>query len=95
VPGALSPGVNRPGREADHSPLSSQGQEHVHLCILHSHSPINLRGVLLHYLSTGTVLPLSLEVNKDMPLSLLDILRSESLVHLFSVFVYPDLEHLE
>jgi hypothetical protein len=42
------PVVNRPGREADHSPPTSQGQDHVHLCILHIHCPINLRGVLLN-----------------------------------------------
>jgi hypothetical protein len=44
VPGALSPGVKRPGREADHSNLC-RGQENVDLYIL---SPIRLHGVVLN-----------------------------------------------
>jgi hypothetical protein len=43
VTGALSPGVKRPGREADHSPQTSQ--EYVDLYI---HSPIRLHDVVLN-----------------------------------------------
>jgi hypothetical protein len=43
VPGALSSEVKRPGREADHSPPTSQ--ENVDLYI---HSPIHLHGVMLN-----------------------------------------------
>jgi hypothetical protein len=44
VPGALSLGVKRPGREADHSPPSSAG---VKECVeLYVHSPIRLHGVV-------------------------------------------------
>jgi hypothetical protein len=46
VPGALSPGVNRTGREADHSPPNKCGvQENMDLYI---HSPIRLHGVVLN-----------------------------------------------
>jgi hypothetical protein len=47
VPGALSLGVNRPGRETDHSPPSSvevTESESVELCL---HSLIRLNGVVL------------------------------------------------
>jgi hypothetical protein len=45
VPGALSMGVKRPGREADHSPPSSaEVKEWVELYL---HSPIRLHGVVL------------------------------------------------
>jgi hypothetical protein len=45
APGALSLGVTRPGREADHSPPSSADvQEYVELYL---HSPKRLRGVML------------------------------------------------
>jgi hypothetical protein len=45
VPGALSLGENRPGREADYSPPSSaKVKERVELYI---HPPIRLRGVVL------------------------------------------------
>jgi hypothetical protein len=45
VPGALSLGVKRLGREADHSPSSSA---EVKECVeLHLHSPIRLHGVAL------------------------------------------------
>jgi hypothetical protein len=43
VPGALSLGVKRPGREADHSPPSSA---EIKECVeLYLHSPIRLHGV--------------------------------------------------
>jgi hypothetical protein len=55
VPGALSLGVKRPGREADYSPPSTaEVKEWVELYL---HSPIRLHGVVLSY-STGTTLPL-------------------------------------
>jgi hypothetical protein len=57
VPGALSPGVKRQGREADQTSSKCQGQENVDLYI---HSPIRLHGVVLNSLSTGTTLPLPL-----------------------------------
>jgi hypothetical protein len=45
VPGALSLGVERPGREADHSPPSSAD---VKECLeLYFHFPIGLHGVVL------------------------------------------------
>jgi hypothetical protein len=45
VPGALSRGVKRPGREADHSPPSSaEVKESVKLYL---HSPIRLHGAVL------------------------------------------------
>jgi hypothetical protein len=45
VPGALSLGVKRPGREADHSPSSSA---EVKECVeLYLHSPIRLHGMVL------------------------------------------------
>jgi hypothetical protein len=65
VPGALSPGLKRPGREADHSPPFSAD---VKECVgLYLHSPItpSWRGVQLHNKkkkSTRTTLPyISLE----------------------------------
>jgi hypothetical protein len=46
VPGALSPGVKRSGREADHSPpASAKVKKNVDL---HIHSPICLPGVVLN-----------------------------------------------
>jgi len=51
VPGALSPWVNRPGREDDHSPLTSmysQGQECMELC-LHSPKLLSWRGAKLKH----------------------------------------------
>jgi hypothetical protein len=54
LPGALSLGVKRPGREADYSPPSNA---EVKECVeLYLHSPIRLHGVVLSY-STGTTLP--------------------------------------
>jgi hypothetical protein len=45
VSGALSLGVKRPGREADHSPPSSS---EVKECVeLYLHSPLSLHGVAL------------------------------------------------
>jgi len=45
IPGALSLGVNRPGREADPSPPSNA---EVKECVeLYFHSPIRLNGVVL------------------------------------------------
>jgi hypothetical protein len=55
VPGALSLGVNRPGREADHSsPTSAEVKKNVDLYI---HFPIRLHGVVINYLRSGTTLP--------------------------------------
>jgi hypothetical protein len=55
VPGALSLGLKRPRREADHSPpSSSEVKEWVELYL---HSPIRLHGVVLSW-NTGTTLPL-------------------------------------
>jgi hypothetical protein len=45
VPGALSLGVKRPGREADHLPQSSA--EVKELVQLYLHSPIRLHGMVL------------------------------------------------
>jgi hypothetical protein len=45
VPGAVSPGLKRQEREADHSPPASAGQENVDLYI---HSNIRLHGVVLN-----------------------------------------------
>jgi hypothetical protein len=46
APGALAPGVKRPGRETDHSlPTIAGGQEYVDL---HIHSPIHLHGLVLN-----------------------------------------------
>jgi hypothetical protein len=56
VPGALSLGLKRPGREADHSPPSSAEVKNAWSCI--STPPIRLHGVVLSqaqgklYLST-------------------------------------------
>jgi hypothetical protein len=51
VLGVLSPGVKRPGREADHSPPNwFRSQENVGLYI---HYPIRLHGVVLNCLGTG------------------------------------------
>jgi hypothetical protein len=50
VPVAISPGVKRPGRETDYC----RDQENVGLYI---YSPVRLHGVVLNYLSTGTILP--------------------------------------
>jgi hypothetical protein len=56
IAGALSPGVNRPGREADHSTPTPRSR------ICESIHPLphtcNLHGVAFNYLSTGTTLPL-------------------------------------
>jgi hypothetical protein len=46
VAGALSPGVKRPGHEADYSlPTSVGGTKNINLYI---HSPIHLQGVVLN-----------------------------------------------
>jgi hypothetical protein len=45
VPGALSLGVKRPGREADHSPPSGAEVKNAWSCI--STPPVHLRGVVL------------------------------------------------
>jgi hypothetical protein len=55
IPGALSPGVKQQGYEDDHSPPSSAEFENGKL-YLHSHTC--LHGVVLIYLSTGTILHL-------------------------------------
>jgi hypothetical protein len=57
IPGALSLGVKRPGREADHLPPSSA---EVKECVdLYLHSPIRLHGVMFSK-KTGRTLPLPL-----------------------------------
>jgi hypothetical protein len=54
IPGALSLGVKRPGREADHSsPSSAEVRECVEL-YLHSSNTPSWRGA---WVSTGTTLP--------------------------------------
>jgi hypothetical protein len=53
VPGALSLGIKRPGRETDHSPPSSA---EVKECNYTYTPPIRLHGTVLSY-STGTTLP--------------------------------------
>jgi hypothetical protein len=46
VPGTLSPGVKRPGFEADHSPLTSaEAKKNLAIYI---HSPIRLHGVVFN-----------------------------------------------
>lgn len=44
VPRALSPGVERPGSEADHSPSSAEAKKNVDL---NRHSPIH-HGIMLN-----------------------------------------------
>jgi hypothetical protein len=55
VPGALSLGIKRLGRETDHLPLSSA--EIKDWVELYLYSPIRLHGVVLNLKSTGTILP--------------------------------------
>jgi hypothetical protein len=55
--GALSPGVKRPGREADHSPPASA---EVKKMWIYTSTPINLYGVVLNSLSTGTTFSFAL-----------------------------------
>jgi hypothetical protein len=55
VPWALSPGVKRQRREADHSPLTSV--EVKKTWIYTATPPIRLHGVVLSYLSVRTALP--------------------------------------
>jgi hypothetical protein len=45
VPGALSPGVKRPGREVDHSPPTSAK---VKKMWIYTSSPIRLHGIVLN-----------------------------------------------
>jgi hypothetical protein len=45
VPGALSPGVKQPGREADHSPPASAA---VKKMWIYTTTPIRLHGVVLN-----------------------------------------------
>jgi hypothetical protein len=54
VPGALSLGIKRPGREADHSHLSSAEVKECVKLYLHSPNTYSWRGA---WLSTGTTLP--------------------------------------
>jgi len=54
VPGALSLGVKRLGREADHSPPSSAEVKEWVEIYLHSLNTPSCRGA---YFSTGTTLP--------------------------------------
>jgi hypothetical protein len=54
IPGAFSPGVKRPGCEADHSPQVSSEVNKMWIYI--STPPISLHGVVLNWLSTGTTL---------------------------------------
>jgi hypothetical protein len=51
VPEALSPGVKRPGREADYLPPASA---EVKKKWVHTSTPHSLHGVVLNSLSTGT-----------------------------------------
>jgi hypothetical protein len=44
VPGAISPGIKRPGREADHSPLTSAEVKEIWI-YTSTHSPIRLHGI--------------------------------------------------
>jgi hypothetical protein len=53
----LFPGLQRPGREDDHSPPSSAAAKNGGTIL---HSPIHLHGVMLKELSTETTLPSSL-----------------------------------
>jgi hypothetical protein len=53
VPGALCPGVKRPGREVDHSPPTSARSRK---CGSIHPLPIRLHDVVLNLLSTGTTL---------------------------------------
>jgi hypothetical protein len=46
VPGALSSGVKRPGREVDHSPQTRAEVKRMWICTFHS--PIRLHGVVLN-----------------------------------------------
>jgi hypothetical protein len=56
VPGALSPGVKRPGREVDHSPPTSA--EVKKMWIYTSAPPYAFMAWCFNLLSTGTTLPL-------------------------------------
>jgi hypothetical protein len=56
VPGALSPGVKRHGRKADHSPPVSADVD------LYIHSPIRFHGLVLNWLITGTPLPFYINI---------------------------------
>jgi hypothetical protein len=60
--GGSSPGVKRPGREADHSPPASAEVQKMWICT--SIPPIRLEGLVLNYLSTGTTLPFTEEENR-------------------------------
>jgi hypothetical protein len=62
VPGALSLGVKRPGREADYSPPSSAEVKECLELYLHSPNMSSWRGALL---STETTLPLPSETEED------------------------------
>jgi hypothetical protein len=55
VPGALSLGVKRPGREADYSSPTSAEVKKTWVYI--STHPLSLHGVVLNLLSTGIILP--------------------------------------
>jgi hypothetical protein len=57
VPGALSLGVKRPGRETDQSPPSSAEVKGCVELYFHSHNTPSWRGAQLKT-STGTILPL-------------------------------------
>jgi hypothetical protein len=60
VPGALSLGVKRPGREAGHSPPSSAEVKECVELYLHSPNTPSWHGAQL---STGTTLPFTFHVN--------------------------------
>jgi hypothetical protein len=55
IPGAISPGVNRPGHEADHSHLVQRSG----MVELYLHSSMRLHGMVPNLLSRGTFLPFS------------------------------------
>jgi hypothetical protein len=57
IPGALSPGVKLPGREADHS--SPTSVEVKKTWIFTSTTPYVFMGIVLNWLSTRTTLPYS------------------------------------
>jgi hypothetical protein len=59
VPEAISPGVKRPGCEADHSPRISAEVKNGEL---HLHSPICLYGIVLNELRAGKISPFYLYI---------------------------------
>jgi len=60
VPGTLSLGVNRPGRQANSHPSSAEVKN---ACSYTSTPPIRLHGVVLRQEITGTILSLALIID--------------------------------